>query len=195
MVRRRGNLTSHVRERKCPGAINTPGHKRAGSTGNRTPLQLAYPMEYTIVIYFDPGLQNHPCEPAVPQEVTEVKIRVIEDPPSRCVAFATITLDGWFVVRDIRLIHGDRENPSRYFLIFPKRGTDLCPTCASVTKSTPHNGRTDDVAHPINQEARDQITAAVVGRYLKSLNTANLTPNYGYGRYETHKFQAATCTA
>ncbi len=157
-------------------------------------LQLAYPMEYTIVIYFDPGSDRHPREPAV-SLVTEIKIRLIPDPPSRAVAFVTLTVHDSIVIRDIRLIHGDRENPNRYFLVFPRRGVDLCQSCASMTNAAPHNGRIEDVAHPINGVAREKITAAVVEQYLKSLNTANLTPNYGYGRYETHRYQAATCTA
>lgn len=126
--------------------------------------------------------------------ISEVLVRLIEEPASRCVAFATIVFDNCFVVRDIRLIKGDKDNPDRMFMIFPRRGTTLCEDCGTVVKEAPHNGRVEDVAHPKDGKTRDQITAVVVEHYKMLLGQAALG-RYKYGSYARRLYQANTVTA
>jgi len=78
--------------------------------------------------------------------VTNVKVRAV-DVSGRMKALATITLDGAFVVHDLRVIQGDKG----LFVAMPsRRGAD---------------GKFRDVAHPITQELRDTIEAAVLQAY------------------------------
>jgi len=39
-------------------------------------------------------------------EITEVRIKLMEDPHDRLKAFCSITLDGMFVIRDLKIIQG-----------------------------------------------------------------------------------------
>ncbi|OPZ65331.1 MAG: putative septation protein SpoVG [Firmicutes bacterium ADurb.Bin506] len=82
--------------------------------------------------------------------VTSVKVHAV-DVPGRMKALATITLDDTFVVHDLRVIEGEKG----LFVAMPsKRGFD---------------GRFRDVAHPVTQELRDMIEAAVLRAYLQAV--------------------------
>ena len=39
-------------------------------------------------------------------QITEVRIKLMEDPHERLMAFCSVTLDGCFVIRDLKLIQG-----------------------------------------------------------------------------------------
>lgn len=43
-------------------------------------------------------------------DITEVRIKLIDDPSERLLAFCSITLAGAFVVRDLKVIVGDRKS-------------------------------------------------------------------------------------
>jgi hypothetical protein len=59
-------------------------------------------------------------------DITEVRIKLIDDPSERLLAFCSITLAGAFVVRDLKVIVG----PSGPFLAMPSRKlTSHCPGC------------------------------------------------------------------
>ena len=59
-------------------------------------------------------------------EITEAKVRLVEDRTARLKAFCTITLDREFVVRDIKIIDGSKG----LFVAMPSRKvTDHCPKC------------------------------------------------------------------
>lgn len=116
-------------------------------------------------------------------EITEIRINLVGGPTERVKAFCTITLDGGFVVRDLKVIEG----PAGIFLAMPSRKlADRCPRCAAKNhlraRYCNHCGgklnenrapRDDqgriklhaDVAHPINAECRDAIQTAVVEAY------------------------------
>ena len=61
-------------------------------------------------------------------EITDVRIRLIEDKSERLRGFCTITLDKEFVVRDIKIIDGAKG----LFVAMPSRKlADHCPKCGS----------------------------------------------------------------
>lgn len=79
-------------------------------------------------------------------EVTDVRLRKVET-DGRMRAIASITLDGEFVVHDIRVIEGN----DGLFVAMP-------------SKRTPE-GEFRDVAHPINTSARTKVQEAVLSAY------------------------------
>ncbi|GEN84980.1 putative septation protein SpoVG 1 [Sporosarcina luteola] len=79
-------------------------------------------------------------------EVTDVRLRKVET-DGRMRAIASITLDGEFVVHDIRVIEGN----DGLFVAMP-------------SKRTPE-GEFRDVAHPINTSARMKVQDAVLSAY------------------------------
>ena len=56
-------------------------------------------------------------------EITEVRIKLVENAAERLLAFCSITIDGAFVIRDLKLIGG----PSGPFVAMPSR--KLCTHC------------------------------------------------------------------
>lgn len=113
-------------------------------------------------------------------EITEVKVRLVEDRTERLRAFCTVTMDHEFVVRDIKVIDGARG----LFVAMPSRKlTDHCPKCGSKNhlrakfcnecgtrlpgKRTPDlaegSGKLHvDVAHPIHSDCRTRMEKAVL---------------------------------
>lgn len=128
-------------------------------------------------------------------EITEVRIKLMDDPHDRLQAFCSITFDGCFVVRDLKIIQG-AKGP---FVAMPSRKlTDRCPKCQCknhlralhcnqcgakldderATKDT--EGRAKlyaDIAHPINSECRELIQEHVIEAFEEELVLAQ-EPNY-----------------
>ncbi|MEW4530505.1 SpoVG family protein [Maioricimonas sp. JC845] len=120
-------------------------------------------------------------------EITEVRIKLMDDPQERLQAFCSITIDGAFVVRDLKIIKGTKGA----FVAMPSRKlTDRCPRCGTKNNlraihcnqcgsklhddraSKGHDGRAKlyaDIAHPINSECRDLIQKEVLEAYEKEL--------------------------
>ena len=65
--------------------------------------------------------------------------------------FASVTIDNQFVVHDIRILEGDNG----LFLAMPSKQTGV--------------GEYRDIAHPINQEARQLFTDAILKEYEEEL--------------------------
>ena len=62
-----------------------------------------------------------------PVEITEVRIKLLRKSGDRLQAFCTITIDSEFVVRDLRIIQGQRGP----FMAMPSRKLmDKCPSCS-----------------------------------------------------------------
>ncbi|EUJ16636.1 septation regulator SpoVG [Listeria aquatica] len=79
-------------------------------------------------------------------EITDVRLRkVLTD--GRMKAISSITIDGEFVVHDIRVIDGN----DGLFVAMP-------------SKRTP-DGEFRDIAHPINSDTRAKIQEAVIAAY------------------------------
>ncbi len=137
---------------------------------------------------------------AVAVEITEVRIKLMEESEDRLRAFCSITFDGCFVVRDLKIIEGT-QGP---FVAMPSRKlTNRCSRCGNKNamrsnycnncgvrlrenreardEDTP-NKLYADVAHPINQACRDLIQQHVVAEYSLELERAKL-PGY-ISRYD-----------
>ncbi|KGX85476.1 septation regulator SpoVG [Pontibacillus litoralis] len=84
-------------------------------------------------------------------EVTDVRLRRVST-EGRMRAIASITLDGEFVVHDIRVIDGNNG----LFVAMP-------------SKRTP-DGEFRDIAHPINSNTRSKIQKAVLEEYNTARN-------------------------
>ena len=133
-------------------------------------------------------------------DITEVRIKLMEESEDRLRAFCSITFDGCFVVRDLKIIEGS-QGP---FVAMPSRKlTNRCARCGNKnairsnfcnncgTRIRDHRESRDedapnklyaDVAHPINQACRDLIQQHVVAEYLLELDRAKL-PGY-VSRYD-----------
>ena len=80
-------------------------------------------------------------------KITSVNVRKIEKENSRMKGMATVVIDDGFVVRDIRIIEGDKG----LFIAMP-------------SKKRP-DGEYHDIAHPINQEVRSMFEEAIFKAY------------------------------
>lgn len=84
-------------------------------------------------------------------KITDVRIRSVEKENSKMKAIASITIDGEFVVHDIKVIEGDNG----YFIAMPSKKDG--------------NGDFKDVAHPINTATRKYIQDTVIEKYKESI--------------------------
>jgi len=115
--------------------------------------------------------------------ITDVRIKLVENAAERLLAFCAITIDGCFVVRDLKIIGG----PTGLFVAMPSRKlTSHCHSCwfknplravycsqcgkKLLDSELPRadDGRLRlyaDIAHPINAQSRDCIQRRVVQEY------------------------------
>ena len=87
-------------------------------------------------------------------EITEVRIFLKNE--DRLKAYASITFDDAFVVRNLKVIYGKKG----MFVSMPNRKTK--------------DGEYKDVAHPVNNEMRDLIEAKVLAEYEVKLQEEGL---------------------
>lgn len=139
-------------------------------------------------------------------EITEVRIKLMEDSEDRLRAFCSITFDHSFVVRDLKIIEGTTAP----FVAMPSRKlTGRCGKCGYKNHLRSHycnqcgvrlRGSHDlkdsesnsnrlyaDIAHPINQVCRDMIQSAVLREYKLEIERAKL-PGYT-SRYDDDYFE------
>lgn len=140
-------------------------------------------------------------------EITEVRIKLMEDPSDRLCAFCSITLDDCFVVRDLKIIQGAKGA----FVAMPSRKlSDRCPKCHSKNqirasfcnqcgvKLHPERALKDDagrsklyadIAHPINSSCRDLIQKRVIAAFDEELIHAKKSGYIcSYDDYEEERF-------
>jgi stage V sporulation protein G len=115
-------------------------------------------------------------------DITEVRVSLRESEGKRLKAYATITFDNSFVVRNIKVIEGNNglfvAMPARKLKQFCPRcgkkvdvGSQYCNYCGvqlppSPTTTEESRGAThQDLAHPINQEFRDYLQSKVLDAY------------------------------
>jgi stage V sporulation protein G len=128
-------------------------------------------------------------------EITEIRIKLMNDPNDRLQAFCSITFDGSFVIRDLKIIQGTRGS----FVAMPSRKlTDRCPKCSAKNHlrarfcnecgARLHEDRAikgddgrarlyADIAHPINSDCRESIQRQVIIAYGEELERSKL-PGY-----------------
>ena len=128
-------------------------------------------------------------------EITEVRVKLIDNKDDRLKAFCSITMDDEFVVRDIKIIEGTNG----HFVAMPSRKmSDHCEKCGGKNHlkarfcnncgaSLPENrakkdfkGRMKlhaDIAHPINAECRQKIQKKVISAFEEELDKSK-QPGY-----------------
>lgn len=128
-------------------------------------------------------------------EITEVRVKLINNKDDRLKAFCSMTMDNEFVVRDIKVIEGT----SGYFIAMPSRKmSDHCESCGGKNHlrakfcnncgaSLPEErakkdikGRMKlhaDIAHPINAECRQKIQGKVTAAFKEECEKAK-QPGY-----------------
>jgi stage V sporulation protein G len=128
-------------------------------------------------------------------EITEVRVKLMEEPGERLQAFCSITFDDAFVVRDLKIIEG-ATGP---FVAMPSRKlTGHCPQCrcknhlragycnqcgARLREQRTlkdDDGRAKlyaDIAHPINSSCREMIQQRVIEAFQEEKSRAKL-PGY-----------------
>ena len=79
-------------------------------------------------------------------QITDVRVRKIEK-EGKMKAIVSITLDGEFVVHDIKVIEGEKG----LFIAMPSRRAG--------------DGEYRDIAHPINSQTREMIQNIILERY------------------------------
>ncbi|MCL4110832.1 UNVERIFIED_CONTAM: hypothetical protein GTU68_039945 [Idotea baltica] len=128
-------------------------------------------------------------------EITEVRIKLMDDPNDRLQAFCSVTFDSAFVIRDLKIIQGTKGP----FVAMPSRKlTDRCGKCRGKNDLRARHcnqcgarlnedrapkdvaGRARlyaDIAHPINSQCREMIQNRVVEEFAKEQVLAG-QPNY-----------------
>jgi stage V sporulation protein G len=82
-------------------------------------------------------------------EITDVKVFPVNE--TRVKAYASIVFDDCFIVRDLKVIHGD----SKLFVAMPSKKMK--------------DGSYRDMVHPLNNETRQRIEASVLQAYEREL--------------------------
>ena len=135
-------------------------------------------------------------------EITEVRIKLMDDASDRLRAFCSVTLDDCFVVRDLKIIEGT-NGP---FVAMPSRKlTSHCPQCSCKNHLRAaycnqcglrlkddlairdQEGRAKlyaDIAHPINSNCREQIQDRVLEEYDAEVQRSE-QPDY-ISRYDDY---------
>lgn len=133
-------------------------------------------------------------------KITEVRIKLMEEPGERLKAFCSITFDDCFVIRDLKIIEGT----SGPFVAMPSRKlTSHCASCGMKNhlrsnycnqcgkRLDPNqavrqaDGRAKlyaDIAHPINSSCREMIQEEVIREFELEIERAK-EPGY-VSRYD-----------
>lgn len=128
-------------------------------------------------------------------QISDVRVKLIENAEDRLRAVCSVTFDGEFVVRDVKVVDGTNG----LFVAMPSRKLSVhCPGCRHknhlrarfcnecggklppTKASADANGRVRlhrDIAHPINPTFREMVQARVIEFYNKELE-ASQQPGY-----------------
>jgi len=122
--------------------------------------------------------------------ITEVRIKLMNNRRDKLQAFCSVTIDDDFVIRDLKVI----ESSDGPFVAMPSRKlADKCPKCSAKNHlragycnecgaklqpdrtSRDSKGRAKihvDIAHPINGKCREELQRAVLDAYKAELEKA-----------------------
>ncbi len=122
-------------------------------------------------------------------DVTEVKVFLKDSPDKKLRAYATVTFDNAFVVRNIKVIQGTGS----LFIAMPSRKVKHpCPKCGfkneararycnqcggqlppapAVVPEEQAQAEHKDIAHPINQEFRQTLQKKVLEAYEQEVRS------------------------
>lgn len=84
-------------------------------------------------------------------EITEVKVFPVNE--DRLKAYVSITIDGCFVIRDLKIIEGT----GGLFVAMPSKKRK--------------DGQFKDIAHPLNQETREMVERMVFEAYENEIRS------------------------
>ncbi len=117
-------------------------------------------------------------------EITNIKIVLAKDPDKNVKAFCTVTFDDCFVVRDMKIIEGEKG----LFVAMPSRrqsercgnchrknpvGVPYCSWCgvrlAEVKTPREASSLYVDIAHPSTSECRRMIEEKLIEAYREAL--------------------------
>jgi stage V sporulation protein G len=134
-------------------------------------------------------------------EITEVRIKLMENRRDKLQAFCSITLDDDFVIRDLKIIEGARGA----FVAMPSRKlTDRCPRCGGKNHLraafcndcgaalAPNRAGKDlrgrarlhaDVAHPVHAGCRERLQNKILEEFRRELGRSQQP---GYVPQELH---------
>lgn len=87
-------------------------------------------------------------------EIGDVRIRLVRRTEGLLRAVASITIDGCFVVHDIKIF----ERDGTCFIAMPSRKTS--------------DGEYKDIAHPIDTETRTRLQDLILTRYAEAVKAA-----------------------
>lgn len=144
--------------------------------------------------------------------LTEIRIKLLVGQPDKLRAFASVTVDGELVVRDLKIIDG----PEGPFVAMPSRKLcDKCTRCGGKNhlrarfcndcgmRLKEQRGALDvrgkprlyaDIAHPIHQQARGALERAILVAYRaeleKSRQDGYVAPRFDDLDYEQYEQQA-----
>ena len=149
-------------------------------------------------------------------DITEVRIKLMDDPNDRLQGFCSVTFDSCFVIRDLKIIQGAKGS----FVAMPSRKlTDRCGHCGSKNHLRAMfcndcgaeleedraikdgEGRAKlyaDIAHPINSACRELIQDRVLIAFEKEKIAAKKSgyvckyDDYGEDRVATTKTPGRT---
>ncbi|MFH1394751.1 MAG: septation protein SpoVG family protein [Candidatus Omnitrophota bacterium] len=143
-------------------------------------------------------------------KITEVRIFPTESKDGKLKAFATMTFDDWFVVRNVKVIQGNNG----LFVAMPSRkaveactkcrfknvvGSKYCNQCgtqlkeASIPQGNDENEKYNshmDIAHPITQDCRVYIQDRILDAYMRD-NQGKREETAPLGFSEKEKIEAA----
>ncbi len=98
-------------------------------------------------------------------DITEVRVFPVTN-EERLKAYATITIDHSFLIRDLRVINGN----TGLFVAMPSRKMK--------------DGTFKDIAHPLNSETRQMIESKVLAAYERELANPTKRPEKAEGSPE-----------
>src|SRR5258705_8580147 len=87
-------------------------------------------------------------------EITEIRVFPVHE--ERLKAYVTITLDGCFVIRDLKIIHGN----TGLFVAMPSKKRK--------------DGTFKDIAHPLNSETREKMETQILAAFEKELKDSGM---------------------
>ena len=123
--------------------------------------------------------------------ITEIRVKLTMDPRSKLKGYCSVTLDGAFVIRDLKIIEGNKGP----FVAMPSRKlADRCSRCGGKNSLTasfcnqcggkldPNRAPKDergraklhaDLAHPINSACRIELHRAVVRAFAEEVDRSS----------------------
>ncbi|MEG1528606.1 MAG: septation regulator SpoVG [Clostridia bacterium] len=84
-------------------------------------------------------------------KITDVRVRIVDKEDTKLRAVASITIEDYFVIHDIKVIEG-KEN---LFVAMPSRKAK--------------DGEYKDIAHPITVDARKGLSEIIISAYKQEL--------------------------